>query len=73
LKSSTASGTDIGPRHSIASPAMACTPGGMVNPSGLCGPEVDDQLEFRRQFDRQVTALLGRSELKAQRPINAVA
>jgi hypothetical protein len=28
LKSSTASGTDIGPRHSITSSAMACTPGG---------------------------------------------
>jgi hypothetical protein len=28
----------------------------MVNPKRLCGPEVDDKLEFGRQFDRQVTA-----------------
>ena len=35
LKSSTASGTDIGPRHSITSSAMACAPGGMVNPSAF--------------------------------------
>jgi hypothetical protein len=25
-------------------------------PERLCGPEVDDQLEFGRQLDRQVTA-----------------
>jgi hypothetical protein len=25
-------------------------------PERLCGPEVDDKLEFGRQFDRQVTA-----------------
>jgi hypothetical protein len=29
-------------------------------PERLCGPEVDDKLEFGRQFDRR--PLLGRSE-----------
>ena len=42
------------PAHSITSSAVANISGGMVQPHGLHGLEVEDQLEFRDLFDRDV-------------------